>query len=233
MKVGIMQPYLFPYLGYFQLINAVDKFVVYDDVQYMKGGWINRNRILINGSVNTFTLRIKKDDFRLNINQRYLVENYQYENKKILKSIELAYKKATYYDNVIGLIKDILMYDETNLSKFITNSIIQICKYLELDTEIILSSTIEKEHMDDAQDKVIQVNKLLDADTYINAIGGKELYSKSIFKANGLNLYFIKMNNVTYKQFNNEFIPCLSIIDVLMFNSKKSIKELLNQYTLD
>lgn len=233
MKLGIMQPYLFPYLGYFQSINAVDKFVIYDDVQFIKGGWINRNRILINGKDSMITLRIKNDDFKLNINERYLVDNYEYENNKIIKSIELAYSKAPYYKETIKVIKDIFDYKENNLSKFIINSITKICDYLDIDTEIIVSSKLLKDSTLKAQDKVIYINKIIGANTYINAIGGFELYSKEVFKKNEINLFFLKMKDIVYKQFDqNNFISNLSIIDVLMFNSKEQVKKILNEYEL-
>lgn len=233
MKLGIMQPYLFPYLGYFQSINAVDKFVIYDDVQFIKGGWINRNRILINGKDSMITVRIKKDDFRLNINERYLVDNYEYENNKILKSIELAYSKAPYFKEIIKLIKDIFNFKEKNLSEFIINSIIEICCYLDINTEIIISSKLNKDNTLENQSKVIHINKMLGADTYINAFGGINLYSKEIFKKNEIDLFFLKMNDIDYEQFNqSEFIPNLSIIDVLMFNSKDQVKKMLNEYEL-
>lgn len=233
MKLGIMQPYLFPYIGYFQLINAVDKFVIYDDVQFIKGGWINRNRLLINGKDSLFTVKIKKDDFRLNINDRFLVDNYEYEKSKILKSIELAYSKAPYFNIIFRVISDIFSYKEKNLSKFITNSIVVICKFLDINTEIIVSSLLKKDTSLKSQDKVIHINKILGTNTYINSIGGVELYSREVFKENGLYLYFIKTNDIIYNQFDkNNFISNLSIIDVLMFNSKKEVKKLLNEYEL-
>lgn len=233
MKLGIMQPYLFSYLGYFQSINAVDKFVIYDDVQFIKGGWINRNRILINGKESMLTLKIKKDDFKLNINERYLVDNYEYENNKIIKSIELAYSKAPYFKEIIKLIKDIFNFKENNLSQFIVNSIIKICNYLDITTEIILSSKLNKDNTLKNQCKVIHINKILGANTYINALGGIELYSREVFKRNEIDLFFLKMNDIVYKQFDeNNFIPNLSIIDVLMFNSKEQVKKMLNEYEL-
>lgn len=233
MKLGIMQPYLFPYIGYFQLINSVDKFLLYDDVQFIKGGWINRNRLLINGKYSMFILKIKSDNFKLNINERFLMENFEYENKKIIKSIKLAYSKAPYFNEVIDLIENILSYNENNLSKFIINSIIEICNYLDINTEIIISSQLKKNNSLKAQEKVIHINNILGSNIYINSLGGIELYSKKVFEENGINLYFLKSKNIIYTQFDEKkFISNLSIIDVLMFNAKEKVKELLNEYEL-
>jgi hypothetical protein len=232
MKVGIMQPYIFPYIGYIQMINAVDKYLIYDDVQFIKGGWINRNRILINGKASMITFKIKKDNFKLNINEIFLVDNFEYENNKILKSIELAYSRAPYFSNTIDVIRDILNYKDKNLSGFVTNSILKICSFLDINTEIIISSQLKKDTSLKAQEKVISINKILGSDTYINAIGGMELYSKDKFKEQAIDLFFIKMKEVRYKQFNDDFIGNLSIIDVLMFNSKEEVKRLLSEYEL-
>lgn len=232
MKLGIMQPYFLPYIGYFQLINLVDNFVIYDDVQYIKGGWINRNRILVNGKPSLFTLRIKNDDYRLYINERFLVNNRDYENKKIIKSIALAYGRAPYFGQVMPVLEDILSFDEKNLAKFIRNSLKVLCDYMSINTKFITSSQIEKNESIRGQERVIEINKILKSSKYINAIGGTELYSKEEFKSNGIELNFIKTREIEYKQFNNDFVNNLSIIDVLMFNSKEEINELLNQYDL-
>ncbi|MGH4123606.1 MAG: WbqC family protein [Clostridium sp.] len=232
MKAGIMQPYLFPYIGYFQTINAVDKYVVYDDVQFIKGGWINRNRLLINGKASMVTLKIRKEDFKLNINEMFLLDNFEYENNKVLKSIELVYSRAPYFSNTIDVIREILTYKDKNLSKFIINSIVIICKFLDISTELIISSQLKKDTSLKAEEKIIHINKILGSNTYINAIGGMGLYSKDKFKEQEIDLFFIKMKEIKYKQFNDDFIPNLSIIDVLMFNSKEEVKRLLNEYEL-
>jgi hypothetical protein len=118
------------------------------------------------------------------------------------------------------------------LFKFIYNGIILINDYLEIKTPIVISSTIDIDHTLKSQDKVLSLCKSQNADIYINSIGGTELYDKEIFKNNNIKLNFLKSNSIQYKQFNNEFISWLSIIDVMMFNSKQQIKEYLNNYTL-
>lgn len=231
-----MQPYLFPYIGYFQLIQAVDKFVIYDDVQYMKGGgWINRNRVLVNKSPYTFTFSVKKDSFEKNINERYFNQNFNKERKKFLKTITESYGKATNFNEVFPLIEESLQVNiqEQNISDVITRSIKMIADYLGIDTQFILSSDLEKSSENRAE-RIIEINRLLDTNHYINAIGGKELYSKEYFEEKGIELNFLRTNeDLTYEQNTNNFVPNLSIIDVLMNNSKKEIRYLLSNYTLE
>ncbi len=177
-----MQPYLFPYLGYFQLINAVDVFVIYDDVQYIKNGWINRNRILSNRDPILFTFGVKKDAMTMRINQRFYSEDtYNSTKKKFLKTLFISYHKAPYFKEVNELVTEILSYEDFNVSKFNVNCLRMVCDYMSISTPFISSSSLEKEKELKAQDAVIEINKLLGSHCYINAIGGMELYSPKIF----------------------------------------------------
>lgn len=230
MKLGIMQPYFFPYIGYWQLINAVDKYVVYDDVAYIKGGWINRNNILLNGNKHLVTIPLENaSSFKL-IKDTNIVKNEKLIGK-LLKTIEAAYRKAPYFSDIMPILENLLMNND-NIAVLNYRTILEICKYLNIKTEVILSSQLEKDNSLKAQDKVIHINKLLGSDTYYNAIGGMELYSREDFEQNGLSLKFVEMNNISYKQFNDGFVPYLSIIDVLMFNNIAEVKRLLDEYTL-
>ncbi len=237
MKIAIMQPYLFPYIGYFQLINAVDKFVIYDDVDYIKDGWINRNRILgagtgsIDGEEYMFTLPLQKASSNKLINE-IKISATERQKKKILKTIHHTYTNAPYYDEVYPLIKEIMMDSEKNLAKFIEYSLKKIKEFLNIDTCFLISSNIEKNNDLSGQERVLEICNILDTDVYINSIGGKELYSKEDFKEHGVDLYFLKTKEIKYEQFGNDFVPNLSIIDVMMFNSRDQVKELLNQYEL-
>ena len=221
-----------PYIGYFQLINSVDKFVIYDNIQYTKKGWINRNRILANGKDQLITLPIKKDSDYLNVVERELSESWDKDKSKMLNVIKASYNKAPYFQETFELISKCLNNPEANLFRFIYDSIVLINNHLEIKTPIIISSTIDADHTLKSQDKVLSLCKEQNADVYINSIGGVELYDKETFKQNNIKLNFIKSNPIQYKQFNNEFVSWLSIIDVLMFNSKEQIKEYLNNYTL-
>lgn len=229
-KTAIMQPYFFPYLGYWQAINAVDTYVVYDDVTYIKGGWINRNKILLNEQAHLITLPLQNSSSFKNINEIEITNNPKIISK-ILRSIQYAYTKAPYFNNIMPIIED-LIENNINIAQLNYNSIIKICEYLKIGTKIIFSSKLDKDNSLHAQDKVIHINKLLGSDIYINAIGGQELYDRGEFKQNGIELKFIKMGDIKYQQFKNGFIPNLSIIDVMMFNSVKQIKDMLNNYEL-
>ncbi|MBN1060027.1 WbqC family protein [Clostridium botulinum] len=231
MKLGIMQPYFFPYIGYWQLMNAVDKYVIYDDVNFIKGGWINRNRILMNSEAKMINIQMNGATPNKLINEVEVSGN-QVNNKKLLKSIESCYKKAPYYSNIFPIIENIIIQDEKNLSKYLEHSIRKVCEYLSIDTEMIISSSINKNNDLKGQDKVIEICKVLGVDEYYNAVGGQQLYSYEEFSSEGLKLRFLKTGAVEYKQFNNEFVSNLSIIDVLMFNSKEDVQKMLQQYEL-
>lgn len=230
MKIGIMQPYFLPYIGYFQLLNAVDKYVIYDNIQYTKKGWINRNRILQNGKDLLITVPVEKDSDYLDIKNR-LVSN-GFDRQKLLNQIREAYRKAPHFDSVISLIENIINVDENNLFDYIYNSVKTVCEYLNIDTEVIISSTLDIDHSLKGQDKVISICKKLGATDYYNAIGGQELYNLEDFKKENIDLHFLSANPIEYKQLKNEFVPWLSILDVMMFNSVDEIKTILEKYKL-
>jgi len=229
MKIGIMQPYIFPYIGYFQLINAVDKFVIYDNIQFTKKGWINRNRLLLNGKDEYFTLPLKSDSDFLNVKERELSLDWLKEKTKVLNKIKENYKKAPYFNEVYNLVESNFNFECLNLFEFILNALKNTLNYLSIKTEIVISSTLAINHNLKAEEKVIAICKELNAETYLNPIGGIELYSKEHFLNEGIKLNFIKANNCVYKQLNNEFIPFLSIIDVMMFNSKEETKRMIEK----
>lgn len=231
MKLGIMQPYFFPYVGYWQLINEVDAYIIYDDVNYIKGGWINRNRILVNGKPSYFNVQMKEASPFKKINE-ISVANDSITKRKMLSTLIMNYKKAPYFDDAFPVLKDIIENNEDNLAKYLEYSIRKICKYLDIETKIIVSSDIEKNNELKGKSKVIHICKILNAIDYVNAIGGQELYDYESFNDNGLCLNFLKTHDIIYQQFNNEFVSNLSIIDVMMFNSKEEIKNILKDYEL-
>jgi len=232
MRIGIMQPYLFPYLGYFQLINAVDKYIVLDDVQYIKGGRINRNVILLDGKLYKFTFSVSKAPHNYKINQRYFSEAYERDKKKFLNVLRQSYSKAPCYKDVAKLLKSILDSKEYNAGRFITRSLRSICSYLSINTPLVNSSKITRDEALKKEHMVMDIVKRQKGSTYINAVGGTGLYSKDNFEKKGVKLCFLKMKDIKYKQFDHGFIPNLSIVDVMMFNSKKKISNMLNQFSL-
>lgn len=230
MKLAIMQPYFFPYLGYWQMLNAVDVFVIYDDVNYIKNGWINRNNILSNGAGHLITLALDKASPFKKINETYILTGAR---EKVLGFIRNSYLKAPFFKAVFPLIEDIINYPENNIALFLENQFKNIFAYLGVQTKILLSSRDVKKNLSlSAQEKVLQICKNVGATQYINAIGGQDLYNKETFAENGIQLNFIKMNTVCYQQFKNDFVQNLSIIDVMMFNSPEQIKVILDEYEL-
>lgn len=229
MKLAIMQPYFLPYIGYFQLIKAVDEFVVYDNIEYTKKGWVNRNRILVNGRDEYITLSLKKDSDYLPVNERYLSDSWPSDRTRLLNKVLESYRKAANFNEVYELFKKIILYENNNLFNYIFNSIEQVKDYLGIHTQLVISSTIPINHQLKSTEKVIALCKAREADIYINPIGGIELYDKEYFKSHQIDLGFLKSNPINYKQFHGEFVPWLSILDVMMFNSRERIYEMLNQ----
>jgi hypothetical protein len=220
-----MQPYIFPYLGYFHLIESTDKIVFYDDVNYIKGGWINRNRILLNKSDFLFTIPIEKASRNKLINEVRPINTIYFTNK-FFAQIETAYKNAPYYKDVVEILRAVFSEQYIDVTDLAIKSITSVYKYLDKDIKWTKSSIAspETKGMENA-DRLIQINKNLGYQNYINTIGGQDLYSKEYFNSKGVQLNFIKSQKIEYKQFDNDFVPWLSIIDILIFNDKNAVKE--------
>lgn len=231
MKIGIMQPYFVPYIGYWQLLNAVDQYVIYDDVNFIKGGWINRNRILINDLPKYFNVPMLGASPNKLINE-VKVNNDERVIGKNLRILHAAYSKAPFFGEVYPLMERMLLCKEDNLASYIALSTSIICDYLDIETKLLISSDLAKDNSLTGQDKVLEICRLLKATDYYNAIGGRDLYSFDEFDKNGIKLHFLQRKEIKYEQFDNDFYPDLSIVDVMMFNSKQTIKEMLNEYIL-
>lgn len=216
-RIAIMQPYFLPYIGYFQLIAAVDVFIVYDNIKYTKKGWINRNRMLQNGNDVMFSLPLRSDSDYLDVCERELAADFNRD--KLLNQFMGAYRRAPYFEQTYSLLEPIVRHEDTNLFRFLHHSIVKICEHLGITTQIRISSDIAINHKLKNQDKVLALCEALGATTYVNAIGGMELYSKEVFQDKGIDLKFIQSLPFEYPQFGNMFVPWLSIIDVMMFNS--------------
>lgn len=232
MKIAIMQPYFLPYIGYFQLMNAVDEFVVYDGIKFTKGGWINRNRILANGKDSYITIPLKKDSDYLDVRDRFLADSWPVDRRSILNRIAASYRKAPYFNTSYPLFERVILFEEVNLFSFIFNSLRLVKEYLGIRTELLISSAIPIDDTLRREHKVIAICRARKADTYLNPINGIKLYDKGQFSREGINLHFLKADELTYRQLENDFIAWLSILDVMMFNSRETIGKLLNQYTL-
>jgi hypothetical protein len=232
MKVAVMQPYIFPYLGYFQLIQAADIFVFADDLNYIKGGWINRNRILLGGKAYRLTFPCRGRSQNRRINELELNSESK-EYQKLLPTLYQAYHKAPCFKAVFPLVEGLIASDTRNLAEFAIRSVGLICNYLGIDTPLLRTSErFAHTKGQEKSDRLIQICRELHGEQYINPIGGTALYDKAYFKTHGVGLHFLEPRFEPYAQFKQEFVPGLSMLDVIMFNSVDDTHLLLNQYEL-
>ena len=231
--VAIMQPYFLPYIGYWQMMQAADEFIVYDDVQFSKGGWINRNRMLLDGDAHTFSLPLRKGNLADKINARFLTDSWAEARTALQSKFSHGYSKAPLYSQVMPIVERVLAADHVNLADFLTASLREVQSYLGITTPLLRSSGLTAGQGLRASERVLAICKARGARTYINAPGGRELYDKGEFRAHGIDLKFIDTGDITYRQFNEPFVPSLSILDVMMFNDPAVISDMLGRYTLD
>jgi hypothetical protein len=222
-----MQPYFFPYLGYFQLIAAVDLFIVHDRVKYTKKGWINRNRILQNGKDAIISLPVQSASDALAICEREVATDF--DRTKLLNRITEAYRKAPSFKATMPLVEQVVKNQERNLFAYLISSVRTICNYIGIPTPLIPASTYSIDVSLKAQDMVIALCRRAGADMYINPIGGLNLYDAGAFREAGLELRFHSMSPRTYEQFGSPFIPSLSIVDVLMFNDLDAVRNRIHR----
>jgi hypothetical protein len=230
--ISMMQPYLFPYLGYFQLINAADIFVLGDDLQYTKESWINRNRILSGSEPKLISFPLRKDHFNARINERVFSPDFAQEKERLLRVIANAYCKAPQRKQVMALLEEIFKSDEMNMAKFAESSLKSICEYLGIRTPMVTASSLGLERDIDKQDRVIATARMFESSICINPIGGVELYDPSYFHDHHITLKFHRMHEISYSQGKHPFVPSLSIIDVIMFNDISAVRDMLTQFSL-
>ena len=226
-----MQPYLFPFIGYYQLIHAADTFVVYDDVNFIKGGWINRNRLLSNTGPLWFQAPLSKASSNKKIYETRIVQDPKWP-KKLEKTIEQNYSKANFYTEIITFVRAIIQKKYETIDELAFQSLKSLCDYLEIYTGFIRTSREYNNQHLRGQDRILDICRQEGADTYINASGGRALYSQKAFQQAGIQLYFLKSANIVYKQPSKTFWPNLSIIDVLMYCGRKYTQQLINHFEL-
>lgn len=251
MKLGIMQPYFFPYIGYFQLIASVDKFMLYEHVSFRKKSWITRNYILPSKCapmIISVPIRDKSSEKEI---RDILIENESQWRSRLLKTILHAYKKAAFFDETFTLLERIMEKPQDYLYQFNAESLIGICKHLGINTEITyqhdnyrlieedLISKFENISANDCKDKpdrkserIIKICQTECAAIYHNPPGGHDMYNKEIFQKFGIDLKFVMPVLSDYNQFNRHFTPNLSVIDVLMHCGKEQTFAMLNNYSL-
>jgi len=233
-SLSIMQPYIFPYIGYFHLIESTDQIVFYDDVSYIKQGWINRNRILSNGKPLTFTIPLSKaSSFELISNTFINKDIYAIWKTKFLKTLKQSYSRAPFFEPVFTLISSVLDADYESVSDLAISSVALVYKFLDREIRYTTSSICSPSTTGlDKADRIIKITRDMGYDSYVNPVGGQELYDKSYFQDRGVQLGFVQSREIEYRQFGDEFVPWLSIIDLLMFNSKTSMEEILSAYEI-
>jgi hypothetical protein len=234
MKLGIMQPYFFPYLGYFSLIKNTNKWVFLDLVQYIKHGWINRNRILnpLKGW-QYIIVPLKKYLHTAPIKDIKIASSYDWK-RKIIRQLGPYKKKAPYYEEVTRLVEEIFKYNTDSIDEFNIFSLKKTCEFLNIpfNYEVLSMMDITIGKINEPDDWALEISKSLNAKEYINAPGGRKFFHKSKFVSSGINLNFLQINLREYDQKRDKFEPGLSIIDVMMFNSKEKIQDMLDDYEL-
>lgn len=231
MILAANQPYFLPYLGYWQLINVADVFLICDDYNYIKKGWIARNKLLLNNKPHLFSLPISNRSQNSLISEMFLLRDTQTQ-RKLMKLVYQEYHRAPYFKDGYSLFCDNLLFPQLNLVDYLENSIKTVCKYIGVSTPLRRTSEFHMCSVHGKQYRIFDYCHSIGADTYINAIGGQQLYDKKEFADHGISLKFLKSDMPPYQQFNNEFVSGLSILDTIMFCSKEEIQEMLNQYTL-
>lgn len=231
-----MQPYFFPYIGYWQLLNYVDLWVIFDDIQYIRHGWINRNRILHfdkNKEFNYINLPLEKSSFK-KINEIHLCEKLEIVKERIISQLTVyKYKKAPNYKVTVDLVKSCLNVNSNKLSDILANTIYQLSTHLKINTKIISQSSLQMDPIiKDPGDWALEISKFLNAKEYINPEGGFNLFEKYKFTDLNIKLKFLRTVDIKYNQGNNEFIPNLSIIDLLMWNKTEDLPFFLNSFEI-
>lgn len=229
-----MQPYLFPYLGYFQLMHVADRFVVYDDVAFIKQGWINRNRLLINGQPSFFNVPVKHASSFMAIRDTVIDDSAQHRRwvEKLLKTFENAYRRAPEFKRIFPMIEAVFTRPATRVADLAVRSLRTVADCLEIRPSWVETSGIYNNAHLKGQARVLDICRIEGAGEYVNPSGGRELYSATEFEAAGVALRFLQPRLVEYRQFEQPFVPWLSIIDVLMFNSRDVVRSYLDQHDL-
>ena len=229
-----MQPYFFPYIGYFQLMNAVDKWVIFDDVQYIRHGWVNRNRVLSPNIdkewqyITVPTVKHVKTELIKNI----VINNSENWQSNIINKLSYYQKiRAPYFWEVIKVVENCLTYDTDFLNDLNIKSLKMITRYVGIKFDYIISSKkdFDFSKVKNSGDWAFEITKQMAATTYVNPVGGKEIFDNNKFINEGIDLKFLKSNDIKYKQSRRKYVPWLSIIDIMMFNSPDEIKSLLSE----
>ena len=235
MKIAIMQPYFFPYIGYFSLIQNTEHFIFFDTPQYIRKGWINRNRIIGgNGKDIYFTVPVEKVERDTAI--RNVPISYKDDwREKMMGQLTIYKKRAPYYQNVTELVRSVITPDYRNISELAIASIKKTCEFIDmkLECDIYSEMSLPEFTVKEPDEWALYITKYTGYDTYVNPPGGKTFFKQEKYKNEGIELQFLSQELIPYRQRTKEFIPGLSIIDVLMFCTPDEIKEMMDHYVVE
>jgi hypothetical protein len=216
------------------LIKIADEFILFDTPQYIRHGWIERNRILkLDGDPLYFKVPLQKHKRETAIKDIVINNDVNWKNK--IKAQLGSYKKnAPYFYQVIELLDRIFEKEYTSIVVLNFDTLRTICDYLEIQTSIKIWSEmgVAIEEVNAPDEWALNICKALDADSYYNPPGGIDFFDRKKYKSSGIEIKFLEYKPESYKQLSDEFVPYLSILDVLMFNSKEEIQKMLNSYEL-
>lgn len=235
MRLGIMQPYFFPYIGYWQLINAVDEFIIFDIVQFIRHGWIERNRILKPQEGWQYISAPLEKHHRETLIKDIRIKNGNEWKDTIIRQLSHYKKRAPFFNNTIDLLYDIFLNDYDTITQFNYNAISKICSYLNINTKIVILKelNLEIEYASAPDEWALNIcKKIPECNEYWNPEGGKTFFNEQKYITNNIKIRFLKAKNIEYNQHRDRFEPYLSIIDVMMFNSQETIKKMLTDYEL-
>ncbi len=229
-----MQPYFFPYIGYWQLVHAADRFIFYDDVNYIVRGWVNRNRVLVNNEPKWVTVPLQGASQNRKICDTFLDPSPQWR-VRTLKTIKSAYGRAPFFEEVFPMVEGLIGHQAVNLSDYLTHQIIALARFMDLNTEFLQSSSRHSSIRSSGQQRILDICKAEGADTYVNAKGGRSLYSRESFEDTGIDLRFVTPRLAPHSvadKADGQYISDLSIIDALMQVGPHSMRPHLEAYDL-
>ncbi len=228
-RVAVMQPYFFPYLGTFQLAQAVDAFVFFDDVAFIKKGYIHRNALLGPSGPQPFTIPVR------DASQNRAIGEHAYagEWKPFLATLRQLYGRAPMFDAVYPLVESVALDPEENVARKNALGFMRVFEYLGIQREWRFASRHALPDELRAQQRILALCEREGATTYVNAAGGRALYEPQAFSGAGVELRFLASEARAYDQGREPFVPNLSMIDLLMHCEPSAVRERLRQFKLE
>lgn len=226
-RVVLMQPYFLPYLGYYQLLGAADLFISYDTAQFIKNGWIERNRYLLDGEPKWFGIALEKSSHTLPIHDKRISQGFHYP--QVLEKLKHAYRKAPYVQQVLPWLAQLLEQPASSIAELNLRVLRASCALIELDTPIIAASALAPGAGVSGQARVLELMAATGATHYLNPAAGAFLYEAEEFAKAGIELELLHAELSPYPQQGQDFVPGLSLLDALMFNPPELVGEWARQ----